>query len=363
MLTITVSGGSVYTSGLKAFVKDGEVVIAKAKPAGNDYDNGTNAVVNESGTEIAVTFATPPTTAFSVKLAKDAQVTPVLGIAVQTSKSAAKDYTVKAYGADGAETSPSTKITFTFTEPVDLSTGTTINFDDTAGKTGATKGDLTKDTVVTNGTVWNLAIGTPIKAGDVTISIDNTAITSLEKTVRLFAEILTIGIDTTGFDALPVVVLPDDLADIKTSDYNHENIIFDGVFYCVQDNKIDAFRGVGGKQVQWDHSGAEDDTIWKYDALTNVRVDATLFRGDANEAYLLAFDGTNTFEVIKSRFLGLYTGQPMTDLNKVESLTFGATAPGTYNVKITINEVDPATGVAVTKLAEQTLTFVVTAAD
>jgi hypothetical protein len=73
-----------------------------------------------------------------------------------------------------------------------------------------------------------------------------------------------------------------------------------------------------------------------------------------------------TYEIVKTKFIGLYVGNKMTGengLNKVSSLTFGATAAGTYTVKIAINKVDATTGAFVETLAEQTLVFTVSESE
>jgi hypothetical protein len=99
--------------------------------------------------------------------------------------------------------------------------------------------------------------------------------------------------------------------------------------------------------------------------LDNVRADVTLTggTGSADNAYLLVWDGLSTFEIIKGGFFAKYTGNTIegdNGLNQVSSLTFGATAPGTYIVKIAINKVNGTTGAVEARLAEQTLTFTVT---
>jgi hypothetical protein len=119
-----------------------------------------------------------------------------------------------------------------------------------------------------------------------------------------------IGIVTTDFDKLKVALLPDSLAGIKTSTENHGHIILDGMFRCVSGDKITEFRTAGGVPVTWNHSETADaNTFWQNDnTLTNVRVDVTLTTsdgGDKDAAYLLAYDGENTFEVIEGGFFGL----------------------------------------------------------
>jgi sulfur carrier protein ThiS len=128
---------------------------------------------------------------------------------------------------------------------------------------------------------------------------------------------------------------------------------------------LEAFRALPGSvAVTWDNH-AVANSFWTNEVLDNVRVDVTLTGGSAANAYLLVWDGTSTFEIIKGGFFAKYVGNTIegdNGLNKVSSLTFGATAPGTYIVKIAINQVDGTTGAVKAYLAEQTLTFTVAAA-
>jgi hypothetical protein len=185
----------------------------------------------------------------------------------------------------------------------------------------------------------------------------------------------SIGIDTTGFNALTAVTLPSGLTNVKTTTPGQQ---LQGVeaskTYRVADASgtgegglLAAFRTAGGIPVTWDNTGDNAAAFWKDTALTNVRADVTLTGGTEGNAYLLVWDGTNTYETIKTGFIALYVGNSMAEqangLNKVSSLTFGATAAGTYTVKITIKKVNGTTGAVIETLAEQTLVFTVAAAS
>jgi hypothetical protein len=160
------------------------------------------------------------------------------------------------------------------------------------------------------------------------------------------------------------VTLPAAVAAVKAADANSlipPQFLYGQTFYAIAGNQIAAIRAAGGTPVNWNHSTASDE-FWTDATLTNVRVDVELVSGTAANAYLFAYDGTNTFEVIKTGFFGLYIGQPITDLNTVSSLTFAATAAGSYSFRIDIVEVDEDDGAIIgNALASQTLTVNVAA--
>jgi hypothetical protein len=196
--------------------------------------------------------------------------------------------------------------------------------------------------------------------------------TTLTVTIVFPATLPSIGISTAGFNALSVVVLPSGLEGIKTSASGPQLSGNDAskTYYKVdgtgtgEGGLLAAFRTAGGKAVTWDNSGTGAAAFWKdTTANTNVRADITVTSGNAANAYLLVWDGTNTYEVIQGKFFAEYAGNSIggnNGLNKVSSLTFGATVAGTYTVKIAINKVNGTTGAFVETLAEQTLSFIVT---
>jgi hypothetical protein len=183
----------------------------------------------------------------------------------------------------------------------------------------------------------------------------------------------SIGINTAGFDSLTAVTLPGGLSGIKDAATEPQiEGIDDSRNYRVSDTNgteegglLKAFRDASGSiPVTWDNSGEDAAAFWKDETLTNVRADVTLTTGVEDNAYLLVWDGMNTFDIIKGKFFARYVGNSIAGdngLNKVSSLTFGASAAGTYTVKIAVNKVDGTTGVFVETLAEQTLVFTVAA--
>ncbi|MDR1232228.1 MAG: hypothetical protein LBK61_12620 [Spirochaetaceae bacterium] len=192
--------------------------------------------------------------------------------------------------------------------------------------------------------------------------------TLAEQTVVFTVAMPTIGISTTGYNALTAVTLPTALNSIKTTHTDQQIPGNDATkIYSVATNEIAGFRTAGGVAVTWDNSSASAGTVWKDATLTNVRVDVALTAtgGTAADAYLLVWDGVGTYEVVKTGFIGLYIGNAMTGedgLQKVQSLTFGATAAGTYTVDFAIKKVDGTDGAVIQTLAEQTLVFTVTGA-
>jgi hypothetical protein len=190
----------------------------------------------------------------------------------------------------------------------------------------------------------------------------------------------TIGI-TGAFNSLSTLALPVGLEGIKDVTGDQQLVgVSKSITYSVLDPVaeggsgtfgalLDSFRALTGSvaAVTWNHSG-ETNTFWVNTDLDNVRADVTLTggTGSADNAYLLVWDGSSTFEIIKGGFFAKYVGNTIeggNGLNKVSSLTFGATAPGTYIVKIAINKVNGTTGAVEAHLAEQTLTFTVSAAS
>jgi hypothetical protein len=196
--------------------------------------------------------------------------------------------------------------------------------------------------------------------------------TLAEQTLNFTVALPSIGISTTGFNALSVVTLPSGLTNIKSvTGHTQVEGTQASTTYSVADSGgtgdgglLKGFRDTAGsKPVTWDNSGDNAAAFWKDNALTNVRADITVTSGNADTAYLLVNDGISTYEVVKGGFFALYIGNSMTNssngLNKVSSLTFGATAAGTYTVKIAINKVNGETGALEQTLAEQTLDFTV----
>ncbi|MDR1232521.1 MAG: hypothetical protein LBK61_14100, partial [Spirochaetaceae bacterium] len=157
----------------------------------------------------------------------------------------------------------------------------------------------------------------------------------------------SIGINATGFNALTTVVLPTGLTGIKTEDSASEPQLSGNTasktYFKTDTNGtnanglIKAFRDAGGVAVTWDNTGSGAAAFWKdTTANTNVRADITVTSENEANAYLLVWDGAKTYEVVKTKFFAEYAGNSIggeNGLNKVSSLTFGATAAGTYTVK------------------------------
>jgi hypothetical protein len=190
----------------------------------------------------------------------------------------------------------------------------------------------------------------------------------------------SIGIATTGFDALTVRSLSGDTATFFSelkSEVKNEQLVgttFKDYWYATDTNKA-KFNAFGGTAVTWNHS-SDTSGIWADTALNErpagspyydwdlfglVRVDITLVSGTQANAYLLYHDDDRTFDGINTGFMGYYLGSKMTGatgINQAQGgLSFGATAAGTYVVKLDVNKVDPHTGAVVETLATQTLTF------
>jgi hypothetical protein len=126
---------------------------------------------------------------------------------------------------------------------------------------------------------------------------------------------------------------------------------------------IKAFRDAGGVPVAWNNTGSGVAAFWT-DSMTyaKVRADVSLTASDGgneDNAYLLVWDAVNTYEIIMGGFFAEYRGNPITGLNAVSSLTFGATVAGMYTVKITFYRVDGTTGAVLARLAEESFSVVV----
>ncbi|MDR0905404.1 MAG: hypothetical protein LBN00_04415, partial [Oscillospiraceae bacterium] len=121
----------------------------------------------------------------------------------------------------------------------------------------------------------------------------------------------------------------------------------DSTYYGVVGNKTLTYSGLAtGDYVNITYDITNGTGSKKLNENDLYRVDVTLASptngGDMNNVYLLAYDGTNTFETIRTGYFGEYSGSPYTGtdgLKSASSLTFYATTAGTYTVNLKLYNV------------------------